>query len=180
MLQPKVKEAFETLIAEGFVIIHKEVLTLTDKVLELDCTALINAPPAYTKSLTLLDNHKSVIPAPGEQSLLIKFIIDCEVPQKIKNGNGGYYWASKYHKEAEKELVKIIKQGYELSVLVAATKLYYKSAEFCETISNYIRNGTWLTHYNEMAKQLQAGTVQQHIQSNLNDQVAGGPMYDER
>ncbi len=113
--------------------------------------------------------------------MLIKFIIDCEVPHKIKAADGKSYWANKYSKEAEKELVKIINiQGYKLDILVAATKLYYKSAGFCEAITNYIVRGTWLTHYNEMAKQLNAGTVEKHIQTNLNDQVSGGALYNGR
>lgn len=182
MLHPNVKQAIETLIAYGYAIIHQEVVTLTDKVLELDSTALINAPPAYTKSITLLNSKdKSVIPSPGEQSMLVKFIIDCEVPQKIRAADGKSYWACKYSKEAEKELSKIIlKQGYKLDILTAATKLYYKSANFCETITNYITRGTWLTFYMEMEKQLNAGTVEKHIQSNLSEQKGGSPIYDER
>ncbi len=182
MLHPTVKQAIETLIAHGYAVVHKDIVTLTDKVLELDCTALVATPPAYTKSITLLNSKdKSVIPSPGEQSMLIKFIIDCEVPHKIKAADGKSYWANKYSKEAEKELAKIIlQQGYKLDILTAATKLYYKSAGFCEAITNYIVRGTWLTQYMEMEKQLKAGTVEKHIQTNLDDQKGGSPIYDER
>jgi hypothetical protein len=181
MLPQNVKEAVETLIASGYAVIHQDKVTLTEKILELDTGALINAPPRYTKSISLVDSKsKSVIPSAGESSLLIQFIMDCDVPQKIKTADGKTYWANKYSKEAEIELRKILLQGYQLDILKAATKLYYKSGGFCEAITNYITRGTWLTHYNEMSEQLQKGTAEKHIRDNLNDQVAGGTLSDDR
>ncbi|CAM6001129.1 unnamed protein product [Sphagnum balticum] len=173
----------ETLIANGYAVIHEDIFTLTDKVLEVDTKVLTvkESTPEGRRSLQLVNpKSKSVIPAAGESSVLIKFIIDCEVPQKIKTADGQTYWANKYSKEAEVELRKILLDGYNLDILTTATKLYYKSGGFCEAITNYICRGTWLTHYNEMKKQLDAGTVQKHIQSNLNDQVSGGALYNDR
>lgn len=182
MLHPNIKQAIETLIAQGYMVIHKEILTLTDRVLELDTGSLLNKPPNYTKSITLLDSKtKSVIPSPGEQSLLIKFIFDCEVPLKAKSADGRSYYVGKYSKDAEKELVKIIfKQEYQPDILMAATKLYYKSTDFPETLTNFIVNGTWLTHYLEMEKQLTAGTADKHIQKQISEQDKGGALYDSR
>lgn len=180
-MQKTVKAAIETLIAGGYAVIENERVVLTDKTLELDTAALDAKPPPYTKSVTLLDpGTKSVIPKAGEQAALIKFIIECKVPQKIKAADGKNYWANKYSKEAEKELKKILLDGYQYDILVAATTLYYASGGFCEAISNYLVRGTWLTHYMEMQEQLNAGTVNKHIRDNLNDQVGGGAMYDDR
>ena len=174
-----VKQAIEALIAHGYAIIHKDNLSLTDKVLELDMKAIEAKPPPYTKSLTVLDPiTKSVIPTPGQQSQLVAFIMECQIPQKIHSADGSSYWANKYSKEAEKELQKLLNQGYQYDILVAATKLYYKSGDFCEAISNYLVRGTWLTHYLEMEKQLKAGTVEKHIKDNI--QVTGGtPLSDD-
>jgi hypothetical protein len=183
MLQKPVREAMEILIANGYAVIHEDIFTLTDKVLEVDTKVLTvkESTVEGRRSLTLVNpKSKSVIPAVGESSVLINFIIECEVPQKIKTAEGGTYWANKYSKEAEIELKKILLGGYDLGILTAATKLYYKSGGFCEAITNYIIRGTWLTHYMEMKKQLEAGTVNQHIQSNINDQVSGGIQYNDR
>lgn len=183
MLQKPVKEAIETLIANGYAVIHEEILTLTEKILEVDTAALTvrESTVEGRRNLQVLDSKtKSVLPSAGEKSLLIQFIIDCEVPQKVKAGDGKNYWANKYSKEAEIELSKILKQDYKLDILTAATKLYYKSGGFPEAITNYIVRGTWLTHYMEMEKQLKAGTVQKHIQTNINDQVSGGALSDDR
>lgn len=182
MLQT-VKTAIEELIANGYAVIHKDTVTLTDKILEVDTNTLAvkQSTVAGRRSLTMYNpKTKSVIPSAGEISTLIQFIMDCEIPSKIKTADGGTYWANKYSKEAEVELKKILLEGYDLGILTAATKLYYKSGGFCEAITNYIVRGTWLTHYNEMKKQLDAGTVNKHIQSNLNDQVSGGALYNGR
>lgn len=183
MLQQTVKVAIEELIANGYAVIHEDTVTLTDKILEVDTKTLAvkESTVEGRRSLTLVNSKsKSVIPAAGESSLLIKFIMDCEVPQKIKTAEGATYWANKYSKEAEVELKKILLGGYDLGILTAATKLYYKSGGFCEAITNYIVRGTWLTHYGEMKKQLDAGTVDKHIQTSLNDQVSGGALYNDR
>ena len=176
-----IKEAIGLLIEKGYVIPHKEHLfTFTDKIYELDPTSITNTPPRYTKSVSLVDPlTKSVIPAPGEQSVLIKFILDAEVPEKMRTANGTYYWVRKYSKEAEKELIKLLNQGYQYDILVASTKLYYQSSGYCEAMSNYLIRGTWITHYEEMKKQLEAGTVNKHIQNTLQEK-GGTDIYDER
>ena len=180
-MEKPLKEAIELLIASGYLVIDGERLTFTDKILELDTGVLENKAPAYTKQLIKLHpKTKSVIPAAGQQSALIKFIIDCQVPQKIKTSNGSSYWANKYSKEAEVELQKILGQGYQLDILTAATKLYYKSSDYCENITNYIRNGTWLTHYQEMEKHLNAGTTEKHIKSTIVEQSSGGSLSHDR
>jgi hypothetical protein len=177
------KEAWENLIAAGYIVIQEEQLFLTDKALEVDTKALTvrESTTAGRRSLAMFDpKTKSVIPSVGEKSGLIQFIIDCEVPIKVKGPDGTNYWCGKYSKEAEAELKKILLQDYKLDILKAATKLYYKSGGLPEAITNYLVRGTWLTHYMEMEKQLKAGTVEKHIQTNLNDQVSGGALYNDR
>lgn len=182
MLQTNVKEAIELLIVSGYLLIDPDGhFQLTTKWFELDSDGILAKAPTTREIIRLDGLTKNAIPNPGEQSLLIKFIIDCEVPQKIKAADGKSYWASKYNKEAEKELAKLMAQGYQMDILVAATKLYYKGAGFCEAISNFICRGTWLTHYNEMAGKLAAGAASTHkyIQETL-EEKGGSPIYDER
>jgi len=176
-----ITEAIGLLIEKGYVIPHKDhVFAFTDKVYELDPTSITNTPPRYTKSVALVDpTTRLPIPRPGEQSLLTKFITECDIPQRMKNSTGGFYWVCKYSKDAEKELLKVLNQGYQYDILVASTKLYYQSGGFCETISNYLNRGTWITHYEEMRKQLEAGTVDKHIQNTIQEK-GGTDIYDER
>ena len=80
MLQKPVKEAIETLIANGYAVIHEDILTLTEKVLELDTSILTvrESTVEGRRSLQVLNSKtKSVIPSAGESSGLIDFIIQC-------------------------------------------------------------------------------------------------------
>ncbi len=129
--------------------------------------------------IPLHSKSKKVILTPGVQQPLAEFILACNVPQKIKMDNGNSFWANKYSKEADLELRNIIANGYQLDILIAATKLYYKSGACCEAVSNYIIRGTWLTHYLALEKSLEEGTVESHITKAL-DNSEGKPTYYSR
>jgi len=129
--------------------------------------------------IPLHSKTKQVILTPGVQQPLAEFILQAEVPQKIKMDNGNSFWANKYNKEADLELRRIIAAGYDLKILIGATKLYYKSGACCEAVSNYILRGTWLTHYESLRQSLEDGTVETHISKSL-DNSEGKPTYYSR
>jgi len=64
--------------------------------------------------IPLHSKTKQVILTPGVQQPLAEFILQAEVPQKIKMDNGNSFWANKYNKEADLELRRIIAAGYDL------------------------------------------------------------------
>lgn len=100
-------------------------------------------------------------------SPLLKFIKDCEVPEKINTPTGAY-WCNRFSVKAEKELILILSKGYKYDVLVVSTKLYYKAGGMPKMISNYILDGVWRGCYEDMIESLKNNTVQQHIKSNMN------------
>lgn len=129
--------------------------------------------------IPLHPKSKQVILTPGVQQPLAEFILQAEVPQKIKMDNGNSFWCNKYSKEADLELRNIIAAGYRLDILIGATKLYYKSGACCEAVSNYILRGTWLTHYEALRQSLEDGTVEAHITKSI-DNSEGKPTYQSR
>lgn len=187
------KQAVEILVSNHYVIPIDGKLVVTNKfereLAEIDYTTLFKPPealPDITKAVreVLKVDPKSKLPivGPGQPDPLIQFIIDCEVPHKAKGGDGKSYWVNKYHKDAAKELDKILNMGYKRDILVAATRLYYKAGGMVEAVSNYIIRGTWRIHYLDMEKALGAGEseVKKHISSNLADNVQRKDMYDDR
>lgn len=130
--------------------------------------------------IPLHSKSKQVVLSPGAEQLLSEFILLCEVPQKIQMNNGGWFWANKFNKDAELELRNIKAAGYDMGILVLATKLYYKSDACCEAVSNYILRGTWLTHYEAMKKSLEEGTIEQHIVQTADNKSEGKPTYYSR
>lgn len=137
-------------------------------------------PEPVRAVIPLRSSDKTVILTPGVQQPLVEFIAACEVPAKIRMDNGSFFWANKYNKQAEQELRKILSDGYQLDILVGATKLYYKSGGTCEAVSNYILRGSWLTHYLELEKSLNAGTTEAYIKDNLDTKTEGKPSYQSR
>lgn len=119
---------------------------------------------------------KLVEPAP---SPFMQFIRDCRVPEKIPTKDGAY-WANRFSKPAEKEFIKILKQGYNYEVLVAATTLYYKSGGMPQAISNYILNGTWMGCYEDLKHSVVSGTVKEYVEKNTNKGDEEGKTRYER
>lgn len=198
MSNPKLIEALRLLVSEYYIVLIDGIPTITGKLerelLTVIPTELYEVPKIEPEAsllpeviikevkrevIPLHSKSKQVILTPGVQQPLAEFIMVCGVPQKIKMDNGNSFWANKYSKEADLELRKILAEGYQLDILVAATKLYYKTGSCCKAVSNYILHGDWLTGYMEMEKSLATGTTHEHITETLNNSE-GKPTYQTR
>lgn len=196
---PKLIEALRLLASEHYILSMDGEVQITNKftreieeVTPKDLIEVVKAEPEAPLSVEVMvkevkrevlpvhSKSKQIVLTPGAEQLLPEFISLCDVPQKIQMHNGGWFWANKFSKEAELELRRIKAEGYNLQILIAATKLYYKSDACCEAVSNYLIRGTWLTHYLEMEKSLQAGTIQQHINQTIDNKSEGKPTYYSR
>lgn len=135
-------------------------ITVPEKVAQRPLTPEECFPVKQTPNLPAISEELTPV-AP-----FLKFIKDCEVPEKVTTRTGSY-WANKYSKKAEQEFFKILKGGYQMDILIASTKLYYKSGGQPKAISNYILEGTWLSFYQDMQTSLQDGKVNEHINKNL-------------
>lgn len=190
-MNENLKQAVEILVSNYYLTSIDGQLVITNKfereLAQIKPEDLFKSPevpselPKVTRELLKVNpKTKQVVLSAGQQSPLVKFIMDCEVPTKVKGGDGKFYYASKYSKDAEKELQVILNNGHQYDILVSATRLYYKAGGMVEAISNYICRGTWLTHYLEMEKALRGGTAEKHIKTNLADTAQRKDMYDDR
>jgi hypothetical protein len=196
---PKLIEALRLLASEHYILLMDGEVQITNKftreieqVTPSDLTEVIKTEPeaplpvetivreVKRELLPVHSKSKQVILTPGTEQMLPEFILLCDVPQKIQMHNGGWFWANKFHKDAELELRRIKAEGYDMQILIAATKLYYKSDACCEAVSNYLMRGTWLTHYMQMEKALNTDTIQEHITQTIDDKTEGKPTYYSR
>lgn len=109
-----------------------------------------------------------------------KFILDCEIPEKLQLSNGSFYWANRYSAKADKEFQKVMKRpGIKYDVLVVATKLYYKSGGARVAIGNYMIDGVWESFYDTMEAKAAsgAGSVEKHIRKNMSEGDEGFSRY---
>ena len=171
------RKLFEQLAKDHYILYFNGKLVVTNKFLrEFEIPPVITAEEREApqelrdqpKELGLIvQNTGLIIPTTSQVSPLLDFIKKCEVPEKVVTRTGSY-WTNKYSKKAEDELIKVLKKGYQLDILVASTKLYYKSGGQPKAISNFILEGTWVSFYTDMVESLKQGTVEAHINKNLN------------
>ena len=176
-------ELFTALVRGGFIIYLDGQLVVTNKFFRAFAIPLIPDPvqevqevPRETlkqKSTQLIKAQTPLTPAECFPSPLKNFIMDCQVPAKIPTRDG-FFWANRYSTPAEKVLTKILQQGYQYDILVAATKLYYKAGGARKAISNYLIEGTWQSFYDDMATSLKDGTVHKHIDKSINKEDEDG------
>lgn len=144
--------------------------------------SVVQAEPGKIVREVIRVSSKSKLPIPkaGQSFPLVDFIKECGIPRTANKSDGTSYMVCKYSKEAEQEFLKIIAAEYQRDILVAATKLYYKSTNYPETISNYIIRGTWVTHYQDMESNLIKGTAEKHIKDTVIKTQSTGGFSDDR
>lgn len=155
------EEWIEEGLKRGFMIPLKGKYTLTNELhrnyVPLSAeTGLVVAKKEVTTSSTVMDTN----------TLFMEFIKACEVPTRCPTAK---YWLNRYNKDGAKEFARILtKENVNINVLVASTKLYYKTTkEYAKTISNYITEGIWRTGYQDMMTNAQQGTVQNYIKEEI-------------
>lgn len=173
------RKLFEELASQHYILYYEGKLVVTNKFLrefgtpppaevpkqQIDILPVPEGTPKPSVSITPKGITLPVLPV-AIASPLRQFILDAEVPEKWTKGRDPYY-LNRFNTKAEKELIKILKSGVQYQVLLAATKLYYKSGGFPKTIANYFLEGVWSGCYEDMIDSLKSGTVQQHIEKGL-------------
>lgn len=111
-------------------------------------------------SLTLVAMYKGIPDLPYDV-LMLRLIMDSNIPKKLEGSRGEYYDTNKYHEGAAKELKKILNTNIDYVMLVRTIQLYYKSATgFKKKISNYILDGDWRSDYMSLTLAAEAGEKQ--------------------
>jgi len=115
-----------------------------------------------------------VLPALNSTMPLLQFISDASVPEKVYMKDGTFYWANRFSNDAEKTLLKALKDGIQYDILLAATRLYYKGGGQPKAISGYFKEGTWKQTYHDMLTSLKDGTTASHIKKNIDTEKKDG------
>jgi len=162
------RKLFEELASGHYILYYEGKLVVTNKFLRDFGTPPPAEVPKQQTSVPTAVPKGIVLPSviPTTASPLRQFIVDAEVPEKWTKGREPYY-INRFNIKAEKELIKILARGIQYPILLAATKLYYKSGGFPKTIANYFLEGVWSGCYEDMLDSLKSGTVQQHIEKGL-------------
>lgn len=175
------RNLFNILAKEHYIVYFNGQLVVTNKFLR-DFKTPPEPEPEQTKEVAIvvptvpvvqqftapvIPGKNLSVPVPVKRAPLLDFIRDCEVPERIRTKTS-FYKANQYSKEAEKELILILAQGFQYDILVTATKLYYKSGGMCKAVGNYLTEGTWRTEYENMQDSVEKGVAKEHIAKNLN------------
>lgn len=88
-----------------------------------------------------------------KKELWNKFIIDADIPHRVKSNRGESYTVRQYSLPAINKLIKVLNTpGLDYDILVKSTKQYYKTVTFKQLLSNYLVDDTWLHEYEEFKK----------------------------
>jgi hypothetical protein len=83
-----------------------------------------------------------------EEEVWDKFIKDAQIPHRVIV-NGQSYTVRQYSKEIAKQLVRIVKEVKDYTILVESTKQYYRSTTYVKTLKNYISERLWKYAYEQ-------------------------------
>jgi hypothetical protein len=79
-----------------------------------------------------------------------KFIIDAQIPHRVRNPQGQQYTIRHYTDAASKKLRQIVSdKSIDYNRLIAATKHYYAVTTYKKTLQNYLLGDIWLDEYKE-------------------------------
>ena len=181
------KTLFEELASGHYILYYKGELVVTNKFLRefaepppADIPVIPVATPEPIETLPVavakVPESAFLLPVPAGLNIPIlpdrlasplkQFILDAEVPEKSKTREP--YYLNRFNTKAEKVLINAMKSGqYQYDILLAATKLYYKSGGFPKTIANYFLEGIWSGCYEDMLSSLKNGTAAEHIAKGL-------------
>lgn len=110
----------------------------------------------------------------------MQFILDANVPKRCEGSNNEVYATNQYSDKGAKAFREILKSGVDLDLLIKATQLYYKSPGYKLKVGNYIGEGTWRTHYQEMVDSIDKKQLKEHIKGELTHDTTGTSKYNFR
>jgi hypothetical protein len=166
------EELIQQMIERGYMVSLKGKYSLTGNFhrnyVPVSSTGLVVAKKEVATKETVTDLAQ-LQPVMDVNTMFMEFIKVCEVPTRTSNGRGGFYWINRFHKDAAKEFARMLsKDNVNLQVLIASTKLYYKTTKECaNTIANYIVLGIWRTGYQAMIDSMEKGTIAEDIKKEL-------------
>lgn len=182
---------YELLLKEHYIVYFNGQLVITNKFLRVFKEPLPFPVPELKEETAVKPNPPSIFvtppvsalvvqdPTPITKSPLKELILRSKIPARIATSNG-YYYANQYSKPAEKELMKMIAQGVNMDILIAATALYYQGGGARQKVGNYIMDGTWQTFYDDMKLSLEQGNVNAYIKKELGSNEQDGYTKYER
>jgi hypothetical protein len=155
-----------------------------DYLLENDYLAVINGeivitnkflrefkPIPQDRAEQLFPNAPAII---SREAVWNKFIEDAEIPYRATFTDGKQYTIRQYSASIADKLIRIIKSVPDYKILVASTKLYYKSNNFKLILSNYIDKQVWKDEYERYEKALRSGQM-----SSVNAASSGGNRFED-
>lgn len=142
------------MVKEGYFLIHNKRYLVSEK--------FNREVRGIPEGLRKLPNKKLVVKEVGKHTpglspnewtdLYLKFIVDCKVPRYGRGSDNKMYEMNKYSEAACKKFRQMLEvDGINLERLQAATAAYYADNRVMRvTITNYIIQGQWRTHYSQL------------------------------
>jgi hypothetical protein len=111
----------------------------------------------------------------------LEFIKSCNIPKRAETSSNEVYNLNQYSEKGAKAFKKILdrvsKGEIDLQILVKSTQLYYKSPSYKLKVGNYIGEGAWETHYQEMMDSIESNSLRTHIKDSIEHDNTGTSRY---
>jgi len=139
--------------------------------------AVITVPSAQTAAITL----KTTMKTEDVKRAYLEFIKTCNIQRKGETSTHEAYSLNQYSDKGAKSFAKILKRvstgELDLNLVIKSTELYYKSPGMKLKVGNYIGEGTWETHYNELLESIKNKSLVHHIKDSLTHDTKGTSRY---
>lgn len=97
-----------------------------------------------------------------------QFIRDAHIPKQAVSASGQRYDINKFSTSGMKAFKKALEGGVDEKVLIASTRLYYKTNSMPLKVGNYIGDGAWRSDYLNLKGSIESGTTLDYINTELN------------
>ncbi len=111
----------------------------------------------------------------------LEFIKECNIPKRAETSQNEIYNLNQYSEKGMKVFKKILERArkgeIDLQLLIKCTQLYYKSPGYKLKVGNFIGDGAWETHYQEMIDSIQTNSLRTHIKESIEHDNTGTTRY---
>lgn len=172
------------LLSEGYVIrTPHDHFVFTNKFYSEYTQQDIGAVPVADVAMVKSQTAVIAMPTKAEdvREAYIAFIQACKIPKRAETSTGDVYNLNQYSESGAKAFKKILarvtKGEIDLELLTKATQLYYRSPGYKLKIGNFIGEGAWETHYQEMLESIEKDSLTDHISHTLKHDTTGTSRY---
>lgn len=172
------------LTADGYVIrSSQDLFVFTNKFYKEFTNQDIGVIPISEVGIVKTATTVIAVPTKAEdvKEAYLKFIGACNIPKRMQTSTGEVYNLNQYSEKGAKAFKKILfrTKGLEINmdIVIKATQLYYKSPGYKLKVGNFIGDGTWETHYQEMLDSIESQTLTKHISNALDNDTTGTSRY---